>query len=179
MRAAIAFMILVAAGCCGAAIAAEVRVQKLLGGRVEMTMPAELAPVTIQWPGGSDLLVDIFKADGGDVSVTVSAQTLEAQAFGARKSDRLDGMVTALVKFTKPAAEKWYGDGQRSINGRSYRYVEYTSRVGAESVYHYVYLTSGRKIVITIDVTCALDKLPAWKTALDDMIASTRIESTE
>lgn len=160
-----------------AAIAGEVRVQKILGGRGELSLPAELTPMDEQtrraWHRDDNPPQDLFGAEGGAVSLATSVRQLP--------SVKLDDMLSAMVAGTRsaPGTESWHGHGKRIINGREFGYVEFTARVGEVGLYNYIYFTIDGNLMITFVVNCPTAKLPAWKSVLDEVVSSTRIFAAE
>lgn len=136
-------------------------------------LPAELVPMDEQtrraWHRDDSPPQDLFGAEGGAVSVAISVRQLP--------SITLNDMLSAMVRGTRksPNIDRWHDDGKRIINGREFGYVEFTARVAEIDVYNYIFFTVEGGFLITFVVNCTGEKLPAWKTVLDEVVSSTRI----
>lgn len=169
------FVILLAVGLLSGALANELQVQSVLGGKVELSLPAGLAPADEEtkrtWHYPSDMAPPeaLFVDASGRVSIAVNVRRLPsmttdkylvAMDMAARKSD----MVTL------------HNIGKRVIKERTFGFVEFTARRSSNvGIYNYIYFTFDEDQLIEFVVNCTTDKLPEWEPLLDEVVASTRV----
>ena len=172
MRAA-AILVAVSFAMVGDAWPSELRVQKMLGGRAELTVPVELALMDdetrrTRYPGEggpSEVLADA----SGRVSIVAGIQKIPSRTI----DEMLSAMVAGIGRGR--TFEAWHDKGKRIINGREFGFVEFTARATEASVYNYIYFTFYGDQLIMFTVNSTTEKLPEWKTVLHDVVSSTRI----
>ncbi len=154
------------------ALASELTVERALGGKVELSLPAGLAPAdeeTKRTWHPTDLAppAALFVDDSRHVSIAVNVHQL--------RSMTIDSFLSASVRgIRRDKLMTLHDRGKRSINGRKFGFVEFTWQASEVGIYNYQYFTFDGDQFILFLVNCTTDKLPEWKPLLDEVVASTR-----
>jgi hypothetical protein len=154
---------------------ANLETRKLFEGKVELMVPAEFKPVTVEmmdkkYPGKQPDLV--LSDDNAEVNIVASRtnQLLQSSQMEAYK----DFMIASLKK-SHPDAQ-WLDNGVKTINGKRVGYFKMLSNVADQKIFVYYFFTDmdGRALIMTFNCTEKL--LPAWKQAADNIVSSLKVK---
>lgn len=175
MRNIIAFVVILVAAVSTSPAHASETVRQMLDGRVELTAPSELVPMTdemkkVKYPT-SNPPQEVLTDDRGAVNI---AGSIRPKPPAAKLEEMVDVMATAIGRMRNIAT--WHDKGVTKINGRDFGFLEFTGLALDTEVYSYIYFTfeGDQMILLTVNSTTA--KLPKWKSALEKVVASTRIK---
>lgn len=155
----------------GTAVADELRIQKVAGGRIEFSVPPQLALMddatrAARYPGQagpSDVLVDAT----GAVTIAGGIRPSPVGSTNVMMAALTDGLRNA------PTTETWLDNGTRTINDRKFGFVEFIERTSGGTVYRYVYFSKEDDQMILFNVTCPTERLGEWKAVLHAVVSST------
>lgn len=150
-------------------------VRQMLGGRVELTTPSDLAAMTeemkkVKYPT-SNPPQEVLTDERGAVNV---AGSIRPKPPAAKLEEMVGVMATAIGRMRNIAT--WHDKGVTKINGRDFGFLEFTGLALDTEVYSYIYFTFDDDQMILLTVNSTTAKLPQWKSALRKIVASTRIK---
>jgi hypothetical protein len=175
LRNSIAFVAVLVALVAASNARASETVRQMLGGRVELTVPSELVPMTeemkkVKYPTNNPPQ-EVLTDERGTVNV---ASSLAPKPPAAKPDQLVVAMATAIGRMRNISI--WHDKGTTTINGREFGFLEFTGLTLDTEVYSYIYFTFEGEEMIVLTVNSTISKLPEWKSALKKVVASTRIK---
>jgi hypothetical protein len=155
--------------------AGETKSVKFLDGLVQISVPAALGPMPeelkrLKYPVGNPPR-EVFSDEDG--AVNVAANRTAFPKGGNLDETAVESSATTIGRIRNITA--WHFKGLRDIGGRRFGVLEFTGKAIDTDVYSYIYFTQVDDTLVLLTVNSTVNKLPEWKAALMDAVASTRI----
>lgn len=158
------------------AIAADVREQSLIDGKATISLPAELSLMPddmkkLKYPTANPPQ-EVYSNERGTVSVAVAARPYP----GTTTIKDLTAASAAGLNKAGNVAD-WHKIGLRTIDGREFGVLEFTSKAADTTIYNHIYLTKRGDELLVFTVNSTTGLLEEWRAKLEAIVASTRVSA--
>jgi hypothetical protein len=155
----------------------KLETRNLFDGKVELMVPAEFKPMTVEVTGqkypNPDQQPDVVLTDdNAEVNIVISRTK---QLLQASQMEQYKDFMMASLKKSHPDAQ-WLDNGVKTINGKLVGYFKMMSNAIDQKVFVYYFFTDmdGRALIMTFNCTAKL--LPTWKETADSIVSSLRVK---
>lgn len=158
---------------CVAAAAHELRAEKILDGKAEISIPSEFTVMSdemkhVKYPTGNPPQV-VFTDEDGAINVAASTRHIGP----AKLKDMVPALANTISRVRNITT--WHDKGLRTINGREFAFLEFTAAAVDTDTYNYIYFTLDGPELLMFTVNCTVAKAPQWRETLHKSVSSTRI----